>query len=177
MECRKQHAGWNEAYWRDHLNGPIVASKLFESVGKITKAPDLRRDANEMWMLHGTNHAAADIISSDDFDMARANPSGLFGAGLYFAESISKSDEYVGGKVVNGDEIFPFLICRVCLGNVFYCDERRPDRKALEDKCLRDTWHSVLGDRKKLFNTFREFVVYDNQQVFPAYIVYYKRRY
>merc|ERR1712136_421357 len=177
MECRKQHAGWNEAYWRDHLNGPIVASKLFESVGKITKAPDLRRDANEMWMLHGTNHAAADIISSDDFDMARANPSGLFGAGLYFAESISKSDEYVGGKVVNGDEIFPLLICRVCLGNVSYCDERRPDRKALEDKCLRDTWHSVLGDRKKLFNTFREFVVYDNQQVFPAYIVYYKRRY
>ena len=28
--------------------------------------------------------------------------SGLFGAGVYFAESVSKADEYVKGKVVGG---------------------------------------------------------------------------
>lgn len=61
-------------------------------------------------------------------------------------------------------------------------------------------WHSVLGDRdwaqnihtererpdlvpmprvrgKKTSNTFREFIVYDNLQAFPAYIIYYAREF
>jgi len=139
------------------------------------------REANEVWMIHGTNPAAADGISSTDFDMARASPSGLFGAGIYFAESVSKSDEYAKGKTEGGREIFPLLIFRVCLGNIYYCAERGPDRRQLEARCLgvsgERKWHSVLGDRKKTSGTFREFIVYDNEQAFPAYIVWYTREY
>jgi len=129
-------------------------------------------------MIHGTTHVAADAISSADFDMARASPSGLFGAGIYFAESISKSDEYVQGRRgPDGKEEFPLLICRVCLGYTYYCDERHPDRRKLERRCLSENWHSVIGDRKKTSGTFREFIIYDNLQVFPAFIVYYTREY
>jgi len=39
--------------------------------------------------------------------------SGLFGAGVYFAESVSKADEYVKGKVVGGA-----LACKLETGNL-----------------------------------------------------------
>lgn len=44
-------------------------------------------------MFHGTKPEAADLIAMNHFDMAFACKTGLFGAGLYFAENSSKSDE------------------------------------------------------------------------------------
>lgn len=50
-----------------------------------THTPDHNINANspttstfveECWLFHGTSHAAAEGITSDDFDMTRANPSG-----------------------------------------------------------------------------------------------------
>jgi len=137
----------------------------------------LQAEANEMWLLHGTSPDAADGITSEDFDMTRANPSGLFGAGVYFAESVSKSDEYVRGGRFGGQEVFPLLLCRVSLGYVYYCDDPHPNKASLVERCLRREWHSVIGDRKKTSGTFREFIVYDNLQAFPAYIIYYSRQY
>lgn len=176
-ECRRSAAGHGERFWTQNLNGPIEGQDISTAIAELTAAPPLRLEANEAWLLHGTSHAAAEGITSEDFDMTRASPSGLFGAGVYFAESISKSDEYVEGRVMQGREEFPFLLCRVCLGHVYYCDLRRPDRSQLEAKCLRQDYHSVLGDRKKTSGTFREFIVYDNLQAFAAYIVYYVRQF
>merc|ERR1712232_978952 len=142
-----------------------------------TSMPPLVHHANEVWLVHGTSHLAAEGITSDDFDMTRANPSGLFGAGVYFAESSSKADEYVEGRSVDGMELFPMLLCRVCLGNMYYCGHLHPDKRDLENRCIRDKWHSVIGDRKKTRGTFREFIVYDNLQAFPAFIIYYTRQF
>merc|ERR1712216_742554 len=171
-ECKRLGARSDEAHWQSHFNGAIETLDLAQRVAELTSAPALLPGANEAWLLHGSSHAAAEGITTHDFDMTRANPSGLFGAGVYFAESISKADEYVEGARENGRELFPLLLCRVCLGNVYYCDIRRPDRRALEDGCLNGRWHSVLGDRKKTSKTFREFIIYDNLQAFPAYIIY-----
>lgn len=173
-ECRRVGARTDERYWREALNGPLMTTPAALAFVRLTNAPGLQQGANEVWMLHVTSQVASEAITSDDFDMARSSPLGLFGAGLYFAESINKSDEYVQAT---DEGLFPLLLCRVTLGNVFYCDERFPDRQMLQDRCLRQNWHSVLGDRKKLHGTFREFIVYDNLQVFPAYIIYYKRLY
>ncbi|CAD7968348.1 unnamed protein product [Amoebophrya sp. A25] len=38
-------------------------------------------------------------------------------------------------------------------------------------------YHSVLGDREKCRRTFREFVVYDQAQVYPEWILWYERQY
>lgn len=38
-------------------------------------------------------------------------------------------------------------------------------------------YHSLLGDREKCRRTFREFVVYDDDQVYPEFAVWYKRVY
>merc|ERR1711920_106520 len=120
---------------------------LANDADRLTHGEALAMQANEVWLLHGTSHAAAEGITTGDYDMTRANPSGLFGAGLYFAESSSKADEYVQGG--GSPEVFPVLVCRVTLGYVYYCEERRPDKRELERKCLKDQYHCVLGDRKK----------------------------
>lgn len=177
QQCMKVKARSDAGFWRDRLNGELMTEQILADRMEVSAFTPLKREANEVWLFHGTSHAAAEGITSDDFDMTRANPSGLFGAGVYFAESVSKADEYVKGKVVGGVELFPLLLCRVCLGYVYYCDERRPSARALEEHCLLEDWHSVLGDRKKTSNTFREFIIYDNLQAFPAYIIYYAREY
>lgn len=177
-QCKTKRTRHDSSYWQNDLNGAILSMEaLAGRAGSLAPAMPLWPEVNEAWFLHGTSHVAAEGITTEDFDMTRANPAGLFGAGLYFAESVSKSDEYVEGKVIGGTEMFPLLICRVCLGHVRYCGERHPDRRDLERKCLSNEFHSVLGDRKKTSGTFREFIIYDNLQVFPAYILYYTRQY
>ena len=37
-------------------------------------------------------------------------------------------------------------------------------------------YHSVLGDREKCRGTFREYIVYDNAQVYPEWIIWYQRQ-
>eukprot|EP00927_Polykrikos_kofoidii_P053930 TRINITY_DN48446_c0_g1_i1.p1 TRINITY_DN48446_c0_g1~~TRINITY_DN48446_c0_g1_i1.p1 ORF type:complete len:941 (-),score=132.70 TRINITY_DN48446_c0_g1_i1:41-2791(-) len=178
--CQRGKVPYDDAYWNSSYNGAVECSDQVEMITNFLSAPPLVKEANEFWLLHGTSHAAAEGITTDVFDMSRANPSGLFGAGVYFGECMSKADEYVEGKQVaryGGRELYPLLLVRVCLGNVWYCDERRPDRRQLEGRCIRDKWDSVVGDRKKTSGTFREFIIYDNMQAFPAYIVYYARQY
>lgn len=175
-ECRTLNVGHDPLHWQQNWNGE-VASMFIKDAMRAHVTEPLLSEANEMWLLHGTSPAAAEGITTEDFDMTRANPMGLFGGGVYFGESISKADEYVEGVVEGGQELFPLLLCRVCLGNVYYCDSRTPDKAGLLDRCLRKQWHSVLGDRLKTSGTFREFIVYDNFQAFPAYIIYYTRQY
>jgi len=174
-ECSRGGCRSDDSFWQGGLNGVPLTRGPFEALSSLLAVPPLVERANEVWLLHGTSHSGAAAISSDDFDMARARPTGLYGAGIYLAESVSKSDEYVEGDDSSGIELFALLACRVCLGNIYYCDEKLPDRRDLEDRCLRQQWHSVLGDRKKTSGTFREFIVYDPNQVFPGYIIYYKR--
>eukprot|EP00927_Polykrikos_kofoidii_P014071 TRINITY_DN16136_c0_g1_i1.p1 TRINITY_DN16136_c0_g1~~TRINITY_DN16136_c0_g1_i1.p1 ORF type:complete len:781 (+),score=151.24 TRINITY_DN16136_c0_g1_i1:334-2343(+) len=176
-ECREVRCRSDDAHWEENLNGLPMTKESGSLIERLTSTPPMLKEANEIWLIHGTSHIGADAISTEDFDMARARPTGLFGAGLYMAESVSKSDEYVEGKVIDGEEVFPLLICRVTLGYIYYCDERRPDKRDLERRCLQQEWHSVIGDRKKVSGTYREYIIYDNLQVFPGYIVYYKRSY
>lgn len=134
---------------------------------------------NEHYLWHGTGPAEAGGIAERGFDLDQAGSSrgALFGRGLYFAESCLKADEYVRP---DGKTWFPLILCRVTLGNINYCDAEDPWE-------LRDTFrascragpggfHSVLGDREKVRQTFREFVVFDGHQAYPEYIVWYSRK-
>ncbi|CAE8673142.1 unnamed protein product [Polarella glacialis] len=133
-------------------------------------------DANDAWLFHGTNDEAAGQIIRGDFriDKAGSNAGTLFGKGIYLAESCSKSDEYSGE---DEEGLRCMLLCRATLGNVYYCDEPTPDPNMLVRSCVSGNYHSDLGDREKLHNTFREFVVYDDDQVYPEYLFYYRRVY
>jgi len=131
---------------------------------------------NEYWLWHGTGEASAAGITDTDFDMSMVGKAAgsLFGRGLYFAESCMKADEYT---YPDSRGWSPLLLCRVVLGRCYYCDAKKPWDIAdvLESACRGGGFHAVVGDREKVRGTFREFVVFDNDQIYPEYIVWYSR--
>mmetsp|Transcript_40716 Transcript_40716/g.117867 ORF Transcript_40716/g.117867 Transcript_40716/m.117867 type:complete len:505 (-) Transcript_40716:135-1649(-) len=129
---------------------------------------------NETLLFHGTNANAAGIITTEDFriNLAGSHAGTLYGRGVYFAENASKSDEYTSASA---DGLRHMLLCRVVLGRAMYNDQKDTDPRACEDACLRGKFHSVLGDRKKCRGTFREFIIFDEEQVYPSFILVYRR--
>jgi len=132
---------------------------------------------NEYWMWHGTSKEGVKAITDTDFDIGLAGSGSgcLYGRGLYFAESCMKADEYAK---TDHRGYSPLLLCRVILGRIYYCDLEDPwtEKRRLENLCKTGgEYHCVLGDREKVRGTFREFVIYDNAQVYPEYIVWYSR--
>lgn len=145
-------------------------------VGGHSREP-VDRSINEFYLWHGTGPEGARGITDDSFDIKRSGTvtGSLFGAGIYFAESSLKADEYTKPDE-NG--WYPLILCRVVLGHVNYCSERDPRSisKQLEDSCSPEGgFHSVLGDRERVHGTFREFIVFDDHQIYPEYLVWYMR--
>jgi hypothetical protein len=134
---------------------------------------------NEHYLWHGTGPAEAKSIAASGFDMEQAGSGrgSLFGRGLYFAESCLKADEYVKP---DKEKRYPLILCRVLLGRVHYCDAEDPWelRESLRASCRTGTgsYHSVLGDREKVRQTFREFVVFDSSQAYPEFILWVVRK-
>ena len=65
------------------------------------------------------------------------------------------------------------LLCRVCLGEIYtiYDFDLKAERHVLESG---GRYHSLLGDRETRKRTYREFIVYDEKQVYPEYAIIYK---
>lgn len=167
----------------DHPGAPLITNwnvktcrVSLEGVGKHgIKA--LRQDINECYLFHGTSSASAEAITDTDFDMKRSGSAfgSMFGAGLYFAESSLKADEYAQA---DDRGLCAMLLSRVVLGAVNYVDDLDPSTRAkeLQESCMSGTYDSIIGDREKVRKTFREFVVFDSHQVYPEYIISYRRR-
>jgi len=133
---------------------------------------------NEVYLYHGTSPSGAMGISEHGFKMSMAgsNVGTMFGGGAYFAEASSKSDEY--GKedpagVFAGK--FAFLLCRVLLGNPFRVTES--DIPAIDKAMSSGHYQCVLGDREAEVGAFREFVVFEEAQVYPEYVLIYEREF
>ncbi|CAE8584138.1 unnamed protein product, partial [Polarella glacialis] len=124
---------------------------------------------NEWYLFHGTSASAAVNICSTDFKMRLAGSATgtLYGRGSYFAESVTKADEYAKEE----DGFYTILLCRVLGGNVRYCDERSPDPEKLEADCVEGPCDCILGDRIKTSGTYREFILFDTENVYPEYIM------
>jgi len=159
-----------------HIVNDVKTAEAFRKMGG-SKGDRLMEECNEWYLFHGTNPAAAQAICSTDFKVSRAgaNTGTLYGRGLYFAESITKADEYA--KPTAGGDVYAVLICRVLGGHVLYNDEVTPDPEALVHSCVEGPYDIVLGDREKCRGTFREFVLFDSEDVYPEYIVEYLRIY
>jgi len=145
-----------------------------EPITVAIPGPSLARKANEVLLFHGTSSIAASSIADSNFrvNLAGSNAGILYGRGIYLAENASKSDEYCTS---DAEGVRTMLLCRAVLGNVFYTEAVEPDPRDCEAKCLRENFNSVLGDRRKTRGTFREFVVFDADQVYPNFLIKYRR--
>eukprot|EP00927_Polykrikos_kofoidii_P081686 TRINITY_DN7934_c0_g1_i1.p1 TRINITY_DN7934_c0_g1~~TRINITY_DN7934_c0_g1_i1.p1 ORF type:complete len:504 (+),score=74.19 TRINITY_DN7934_c0_g1_i1:84-1514(+) len=182
----------NDALWVDYavrqeeirgeLRGRVMGSDDCPAVTVATAqavpalpGPPLDREINEAWLFHGTTPIAVDSITADNFsvNLAGTCTGTLYGRGLYFSENCTKADEYAkSGR----DKLHTMIVCRVTLGNSLYTAEVQPDPRACEENCTGSFHHSIIGDRIKCRGTFREFVVFDEAQVYANFVVQYRRR-
>lgn len=177
--------------------GGAQTSKCLADRGGATALPALDAEVAETWLFHGTTAEAARAIAEDDFrlDLSGTSAGSLYGRGIYLAENATKADEYGEGASGAAAEERPrgqeavrppgpppplvresyLLLCRTLLGRVHYTDEDYPDPEALRRSCRSGEFESVLGDRVKRRGTFREFVVYHDDFVYPEFVVRYER--
>ncbi|XP_065828038.1 poly [ADP-ribose] polymerase tankyrase-1-like [Oscarella lobularis] len=132
---------------------------------------------NERVLFHGSPFVNA--IVQKGFDERHAYIGGMFGAGLYFAENSSKSNQYVYG--IGGGTGCPehrdkscyvchrqLILCRVALGKVFL------QFSAMKMAHAPPGHHSVVGRPSVGGLAFTEYVVYRGEQAYPAYLIEYQ---
>lgn len=120
---------------------------------------------NEVLLWHGTKAEIIDTIVKEGFDERVCSLSGMFGAGLYFAENSCKSGQYAETDRMNSHW---FLLCRVRLGRAYYATSPMNSvRKAP------DGFDSVVFNPRSghAMGHHRELIVYDRYQAYPEYIV------
>mmetsp|Transcript_6872 Transcript_6872/g.17564 ORF Transcript_6872/g.17564 Transcript_6872/m.17564 type:complete len:486 (-) Transcript_6872:378-1835(-) len=147
--------------------------------------PEVKRElnprVNEHFLWHGTNPVAADAICKTGFDLARAgsNAGSMYGPGTYFAECSSKSDEYANSSNVGiYDGMCCLLLCRVVLGEVqMLTNAGEAVHGIVKTSMESGMYDSVLGNRQAAVGTYREFVVYQEDQMYPEYVVIYERQF
>jgi hypothetical protein len=94
-------------------------------------------------------------------------------------DSITKVDEYARRRIDTGEfeGCRTAALCRVIGGRHLYADRevKQEDKAKFVEHIFSGKYHSTVGDRLKLKNTFREYVVYDASHAYLEYIIYYKR--
>eukprot|EP00927_Polykrikos_kofoidii_P086962 TRINITY_DN9897_c0_g1_i2.p1 TRINITY_DN9897_c0_g1~~TRINITY_DN9897_c0_g1_i2.p1 ORF type:complete len:539 (+),score=70.13 TRINITY_DN9897_c0_g1_i2:45-1661(+) len=132
---------------------------------------------NEFYLWHGTTPEGAIGISTNGFrlSLAGSRAGTFFGKGCYFAECSSKCDEYAreGDSILAG--VYALLLCRVTCGNMFRITHS--DLSQIDQALKTGEYDSVLGDREASVGTYREFVIFDEELVYPEYVVLYERKY
>eukprot|EP00929_Paragymnodinium_shiwhaense_P075367 TRINITY_DN38528_c0_g1_i1.p1 TRINITY_DN38528_c0_g1~~TRINITY_DN38528_c0_g1_i1.p1 ORF type:complete len:1139 (+),score=306.19 TRINITY_DN38528_c0_g1_i1:82-3498(+) len=154
---------------------PIMSAAAVSATSSVFSP--LEADLNEAYLLHGTFVRAAVSIAKSNFsiDKAGSNVGTMYGAGAYLGEAITKADEYAkdepGGYY---DGVMAVLLCRTVMGKMYFTTQR--DEEA-GTKVKTGNYDGTIGDRSKSAGTFRELVVYDSDQIYPEYIVFYERAY
>ncbi|XP_016296421.1 tankyrase-2 isoform X2 [Sinocyclocheilus anshuiensis] len=133
--------------------------------------------SNELMLFHGSLFVNA--IIHKGFDERHAYIGGMFGAGIYFAENSSKSNQYVYG--IGGGTGCPLhkdrscymcqrhlLFCRVTLGKSFL------QFSAMKMAHSPPGHHSVTGQPSVNGLALAEYVIYRGEQAYPEYLITYQ---
>jgi len=143
-----------------------------------------QEEANTVWLFHGLSDEAIDLIGDSGFDIDRAGVQvgTMYGRGVYLAECCSRADEVL--STLGQDGLHAMLVCRVTLGNVLVDTSTLPDMAKIVRSCVEGKYHSVLNDscsstpRGKIDPpASREFIVYNKDQVYPEFMLVYRRVY
>ncbi|KAF6199146.1 hypothetical protein GE061_007171 [Apolygus lucorum] len=140
-------------------------------------AEENTNSANERMLFHGSPFINA--IVQKGFDERHAYIGGMFGAGIYFAEHSSKSNQYVygigggTGCTTHKDRSCyichrHLLLCRVTLGKSFL------QFNAMKMAHAPPGHHSVMGRPSSGGLNFPEYVVYRGEQAYPEYLITYQ---
>jgi hypothetical protein len=150
--------------------------------GRHTLPPGriLDSSVNEFMLWHGTTHQAAETIAQTGFDERRAQRSGLYGCGSYFADAMCKSSQYA---TENDKGEYCMLYCRVAMGAPFctgtsHQGERHPPENRYDPRGDGATFDSIFagnGVANRGEQVHNEFVCFRDYQIYPEYIVKFVR--
>jgi hypothetical protein len=132
-------------------NNPVLERKFQERSNQLTCQ-------NIKYLFHGSSDKAYDNILETGFDLSYAAPSGLLGAGIYFAEEASYSHGF--GRVTRTTigQINHILYCKVNVGRT--CDGHSG---------LTETPSGYDG----VHSSHNTCAFFHNYQGIPEYIIYY----
>jgi len=172
------HAGGIFTRYRIQKIQKIRNTKLWERYSHRRRevAEENHIQSNERMLFHGSPFIQA--IAQKGFDERHAYIGGMFGAGIYFAEHSSKSNQYVYG--IGGGTGCPqhkdrscytcprqLLLCRVALGKSFL------QFSAMKMAHAPPGHHSVVGRPSVGGLSFPEYVIYRGEQAYPEYLISY----
>ncbi|KAF4525237.1 hypothetical protein B566_EDAN014012 [Ephemera danica] len=153
---------WNKVHHKkfEHFRKHLVEDKI---------------DQNEKLLFHGSPHY--DQIWKSGFDERHAT-AGMFGAGIYFAENSSKSNQYIWGfskgntcPTHKDNSCYKcerkMLVCHVLLGKI------SQQKAAINLSHAPQGYNSVQGVPGPSLK-YSEYIVYRGEQAFPSFLVTYK---
>eukprot|EP00415_Alexandrium_ostenfeldii_P000051 UN0051 len=139
-------------------------------------------DPNERMLWHGT--PSVNLILEAGFDPRVCALSGMFGAGVYFADKSTKSVRYCGNTKKG-----QLMLCRVSLGRPMLsrfpqANLRRPPDPNPMFPSNAATWirgqkyHSLFGsaDHFPWMLLMNEYIVYHTNQAYPEYLMDFEMR-
>lgn len=181
-------------YIRDHIlqsgfqpEHRLETSRHVENLQAADPSWARRSGCNEWLLFHGTSRRNAEAICRENFSldkvgcgaaggvMGNSSKRALYGHGYYFAERITKGDEYSSAE--HGSNHFTMLVCRVAGGKAFVCQEDDMKDPEVDKEVTLGPHHSIIGDREtRLGKPYKEVVVYSMNQVYPEYVLTYSRQ-
>ncbi|CAE7586462.1 unnamed protein product [Symbiodinium natans] len=124
-----------------------------------------RCDRNDVWSRGG------ELIISLGL---KPRPYQPYAVHVYTAECSSKSDEY--GRDDGGNtypSLHAMLVCKCFVGVPYVTDAAGDHVMTARD----GGHHCICGDREAKVGTYREFIFFDERQVYPEYAIIYRRQY
>lgn len=158
--------------------GPIKTSQNIDPCLEEHIYPEV----NEVLLFHGTKADKFDAVMSKGLDFRMAGDKAMFGSGTYMAESSTKADQYTDKKNQRSADEKKMILARVCLGKICLLQQsmttlKKPPCSSCQlAACEHDSRYvcdSVVGDGGWIF---REFVVYNQFQAYPEYVITYIRQ-
>lgn len=132
---------------------------------------------NEKLLFHGSNFI--DNIETNGFDERYAQRNGMFGAGIYFAEHSSKSNQYTFGWG-QGCRKHKDKSCYKCERKMIYAQVAL-GRSLLSKEAIPHCAHappgysSITGRPESTDNLlYPEYVIYNGDQAYPLFIIRYR---
>jgi hypothetical protein len=166
---------------QDLLKNPCeqvrVKSQAGLQWGKSLGMRDLDEAFNEFYLFHGTTREVSEKICDTDFFInENARHGKTFGSGVYLAEYLSHAQFFATLEEKDPPVI---IVCRAFCGRVQQVKElhhntaqEHPQRQQFEAALRNGTFHSTSGFEWPGARDLREFVLPDDDQVLPEFLVY-----
>eukprot|EP00039_Didymoeca_costata_P007564 m.101228 g.101228 ORF g.101228 m.101228 type:complete len:1595 (+) comp13736_c2_seq2:1510-6294(+) len=131
----------------------------------------LESQLNEVYLFHGTKPDVAAVIVETGFEEKVASLSGMYGAGIYFADQANKSDQYTTADRNGHHHMF---LSRVTMGGYPGVNSTGNGKRItpLINNSKIHRYTSTHGTN----GMHHEYIVFEKDQAYPEYLITYKRK-